>query len=43
MTAKKRLTIAKKELLQIKKLMDKHKFNINTWGNASYYIVHKNN
>lgn len=42
MTAKKRLTIAKKELLQIKKLMDKHKFNINTWGNASYYIIYTN-
>lgn len=40
MTAKKRLAMTKKELLQIKKLMDKHKFNINTWGNASYYTVY---
>lgn len=40
MTAKKRLAIAKKELLQIKKLMDKHKFNIDKWGDASYYIVY---
>lgn len=40
MTAEKRLAMAKKELLQIKKLMDKHKFNINTWGNASYYIFY---
>ena len=45
MTAKKRLLLLKKELLQIKKLMDKDKWgfwsnNFNNWGNAISYIFY---
>ena len=48
MTAKKRLLLLKKELLQIKKLMDKDKWgfrsnNFNNWGNASSYIFYTKN
>lgn len=45
MTCKKRLLLMKKELLQIKKLMDKDKWgfwsnNFNNWGNAVSYIFY---
>ena len=48
MTAKKRLLLLKKELLQIKKLMDKDKWgfwsnNFNNWGNAISYIFYTKN
>ena len=37
-----KLMIAKNELRQIKKFMDRNKFNINKWGNASFYTIYTN-
>ena len=37
-----KLVIAKNELRQIKKLIDRNKFNINKWGNASFYTIYTN-
>lgn len=39
----KRLKMAKKELLQIKKLIDTHRWNINNYGNANYYTIYTKN
>ena len=35
-----RLKMAKKELLQVKKLIDTNKWNINNYGNANYYTIY---
>lgn len=38
-----RLKMAKKELLQVKKLIDTQRWNINNYGNANYYTIYTKN